>query len=328
MKKTNCQKVKLLKIMEILRRETDEDHLLKTGDICKRLVAMGITCDRRTLHIDMKDLNDQGYEIMSELVDHERAYYVADRNFDIPELKILIDAVQAASFITDKKTTELIDKIADLGGGNRADVLKSSLVNFNTRKHTNESVFYVVDRLEDAILKNKKVIFKYFDIDENGERIYRKNGHHYKAEPVTLIFSEDNYYMLSYYSAKKSTTNYRIDRMESVEIIDEDISETAKELRGNVAGYTGSVFKMYKGEPTEITLQFSNELLGPVYDKFGEDTIMQRIGEDTVTATVAAQISPTFWGWIFQFGGKMTISEPAKWKKEYKKQAEALINAI
>lgn len=310
MPQENCQKIKLLKIMEILRQETDEDHPLKTGEICDRLVAMGITCDRRTLHRDMKLLNDFGYEVMSPLIGHERAYYVEDRSFSVPELKILIDAVQAASFITEKKTTELIDKIAALGGGNRAAILKDNIVHFNQRKHRNESIYYNVDELENAIQKNKKVIFRYFDLDENGQRVYRKDGHHYIAEPVALVFSEDNYYLISYNSKHEATTNYRVDRMDNVESIDDAITDKAKILRGSVSGYTDTVFKMFNGPTKTIMLQFDNSLLGAMYDKFGENIKIQRVNDLECSVEVTVQISPTFRGWLYQFGNKMRITEP------------------
>lgn len=319
MPQENCQKIKLLKLMEILRQETDEDHPLKTTAICEKLVSMNISCDRRTLHKDMKVLNDHGFEVMSLLIDHERAYYVADRSFSVPEIKILIDAVQAASFITEKKTAELIDKIADLGGSNRAAILKDNIVHFNTRKHHNEAIYYDVDSLEEAIRTDKKVIFRYFDIDENGQRVYRRDGHHYVVEPVALVFNEDNYYVVSYSSRFDGTANYRVDRMDQVEIIDEDITEKARELRESVAGYKESVFKMYGGEMNDITLQFDQKLVGAVYDKFGEDTTMLRVNDTTCSATVKIQVSPTFWGWLFQFGDQMKIVKPENIKDEYRK---------
>lgn len=325
MPQENCQKIKLLKIMEILRQETDEDHPLKTGEICDRLVAMGITCDRRTLHRDMKLLNDYGYEIMSPLISHERAYYIEDRSFSVPELKILIDAVQAASFITEKKTTELIDKIAALGGGNRAAILKDNIVHFNTRKHRNECIYYNVDTIEEAILTDRKIIFRYFDIDENGERVYRREGHHFVVEPVALVFNEDNYYLVTYSTRHEGTANYRLDRMDNVQIIDEDITDKAKEVRESIGGYTESVFKMYGGQNEDVTLQFDHKLIGVVYDKFGEGTKMLRINDTECVAAVKAQISPTFWGWLFQFGDRMIINSPETLKEEYKNQAAALL---
>ena len=320
MAKDNCQKIKLLKLMEILRQETDEQHPLRAKEICNRLLALGITCDRRTLTKDIALLNEQGFEVMSTMISHEKGYYIEDRSFSVPELKILIDAVQAASFVTEKKTAELIEKIAALGGSHCAEILKSNMVSFNTRKHSNESIYYNVDYLEDAIEQKKKVIFYYFDLDANGNKVYRKDHHHYVVEPIGLVFNEDNYYLMIYSARHDNTANYRVDRMDSVEIIDEDISEKALELRQSVAGYTEQAFKMYGGQPVQITLQFSNKLIGAVYDRFGEGTKMIPIGDDECAATVMVQISPTFWGWLFQFTDQMRIISPEPIIQQYQEQ--------
>ncbi len=322
--KENRQKIKLLKLIELLRQETDELHPLSTNEICNRLIAMGISCERRTLSKDIALLNEQGFEVMWCRVGKEKGYYVEDRSFSIPEIKILIDAVQAANFITEKKSVELIDKISALGGSNRADILKSNLVCFNTRKHSNETIYYSVGYLEDAIQQKNKVLFRYFDLDEHGEKIYRRDGHRYVVEPVALVFHEDNYYVVVYSGKHNGTANYRVDRMDSVEVIDEPVSSKALALRNEVAGYTERVFKMYGGEAIDITLQFDSALIGTVYDKFGEDTKIIRLNESTCVATVNVQISPTFWGWIFQFAGKMIITSPESVIKKLKKHIEQL----
>lgn len=320
------QKIKLMKIMEILRQETDEERPMTKVELSARLVAMNVSCSPRSLIRDIKLLNEQGYEIMERLIGHEKGYYVCDRSFSVPELKILIDAVQAASFVTDKKTGELVDKIAGLGGSHRAAILKGNLVKFNTRKHTNETIYYTVGFIEDAIQRNKKIIFKYFDLDENRQKVYRRDGHHYVVEPVALVFNEDNYYLVVYSSRHDGTANYRVDRMEVVEIIDEEITEVAKQMRDSLAAMTESSFKMYGGQPVNVVLEFDDKLIGVVYDKFGEDTTMRRTGEHTCMAAVTVQISPTFFGWLFQFGDKMTIISPTSLKEEYTKQAAALLN--
>ena len=170
MAQENWQKYKLLKLLELLRQETDEQNPLPTSAICNRLAEMGISCERRTLTKDIAVLNELGYEVMWNWVGKEKGYYIEDRSFSVPELKILIDAVQAASFITEKKTAELIDKIAELGGTHKADILKSNMVCFNTRKHSNESIYYNVGFLEDAIQQQKKVIFYYYDLNDNAEQ--------------------------------------------------------------------------------------------------------------------------------------------------------------
>ena len=325
MERENCQKIKLLKLYELLCQETDEQHPLTTMNIVDRLAQMGISCERRTVAKDMAILNEQGYEVMVRWVGKEKAYYVEDRSFSVPELKVLIDAVQAASFITGKKTEEMIDKIASLGGSHRAEILKSNMVCFNTRKHSNETIFYSVGYLEEALLERKKVIFRYFDLDENGEKLYRRDGHHYVVEPVGLVFNEDNYYLMVYSARHDGTANYRVDRMDSVEIIDEPITEKALRLRDTVDCFTEQAFKMYGGQPVDITIQFDSKLIGVVYDKFGEDTKMIRLDSGNCVATIKVQVSPTFWGWIFQFGKQLCILSPDEMINEYKNKAAMLI---
>jgi len=328
MARENFRKIKLLQLLEMLRRNTDEQHPMSTSSIISGLAQMEITCDRRTLAQDIATLNDLGYEIMTTIVGHEKAYYVEDRNFSIPELKILIDAVQASSFITEKKSEELINKIASLAGSHRAEVLKRNMVCFNTRKHSNERIFYNVNDLEDAILRQKKVLFRYFDLNENGERVYRRDGHRYVVEPIALVFNEDNYYLTCYSSRHDSTSNYRIDRMDSVEVIEEDCCEKAIALRDQVATYTEQAFKMFGGQLEDIVLEFDRGLIGVVYDKFGESVKMMPSGENKIIATVKVMISPTFWGWLFQFGNQMKIISPSSAVSMYAEKAQSIVNGI
>ena len=324
MAQENWQKYKLLKLLEMLRQETDEEHPLPTSAICSKLGEMGISCERRTLTKDIAVLNELGYEVMWSWVGKEKGYYIEDRSFTVPEIKILIDAVQAASFITDKKTAELIDKIAELGGSHKADILKSNMVRFNTRKHSNESIYYNVAFIEEALQQHKKVSFRYFDLNENGEKVYRRDRREYIVEPVALVFNEDNYYLMAYSAKYDGTANYRVDRMDRVEIVEEHISEQARELRGGLDDYTEQVFKMYGGQQEDIVLEFDAKLIGVVYDKFGEDTKMIRSSDDKCVATVRVQISPVFWGWLFQFAGQMRILSPDHVIEGYRNHAALL----
>lgn len=311
MARDNHRKIKILKLLEILRQKTDELHPMTTNQLVTELGAMEIPCDRRTLSQDIATLNEAGYEVMSAMVGHEKGYYVADRRFSIPELKILLDAIHAAAFITEKKSEELIGKVADLAGTYRAEVLRRNMVCFNTRKHSNEHIYYTVDVLEEAILTNRKVIFRYFDLNEKRERVYRKEGHHYVVEPVALVYNEDNYYLMVYSARHDNTGTYRIDRMDAVELIDEPICDKAISLRSTMDEHTEQTFKMFAGPVEDIVLQFPSKLIGPVYDKFGEDTQMMRSGENII-ATVKVQVSPTFYGWVSQFGEEMKILSPEK----------------
>lgn len=321
MARENFRKIKLLKLLEMLRQNTDEQHPLPTSSIIASLAQMEITCDRRTLAQDIATLSNLGYEIMTTTVGHEKAYYVEDRNFSIPELKILIDAVHASSFITEKKSEELINKIASLAGSHRAEVLKRNMVCFNTRKHSNERIFYNVNDLEDAILRQKKVLFRYFDLNENGERVYRRDGHRYVVEPVALVFNEDNYYLTCYRSRHDSTSNYRIDRMDSVQVLDDPCCEKAIALRNQVAEYTEQAFKMFGGQAEDIVLEFDRSLIGVVYDRFGESTKMINTSDTKCIAPVKVQVSPVFWGWLFQFAGEMAIISPSDLAEQYRNRA-------
>lgn len=322
MVRDNYRKVKLIKLLELLRQNTDEQHPMTNNQVCAEMEHMGIPCDRRIITQDVIVLNDLGYEVMTTMIGHEKAYYVEDRSFSLPELKILIDAVQASSFITEKKSRELIAKIAALGGSHRAQVLQRNMVCFNTRKHSNEKILYTIDALEEAILTQKKIIFLYFDLDEKGERVYRREGHHYVVEPVALVFNEDNYYLTCYSSRHDSTSNYRVDRMDGVKIIEESCCEKAVALRDQVASYTEQAFKMFSGQLEDVVLEFERGVIGAVYDKFGESVHMMPNGDNHIVATVKVRISPTFWGWIFQFGKHMRILSPAHVVAEYDQKLE------
>ena len=168
-------------------------------------------------------------------------------------------------------------------------------------------------------------LFRYFDLDEYGEKVYRREGHRYVVEPVALVFHEDNYYLMVYSAKHDSTANYRVDRMDHVEIVDEAISEKALTLREGIDSYTEQAFKMYGGQLVNVVLEFDDKLIGVVYDKFGEDTKMIRAGDKCI-ATVKVQISPVFWGWLFQFGGQMIVISPAEVAEKYRSQVNQLVD--
>lgn len=330
----NMQKIKLLKLYELLRNETDESHPISRRDLCNRLNELGISSNVRTLSKDIEVLQENGFEVMSYLKDKERFYYIPEHELSIPEIKILIDAVQAASFITEKKTAELVEKVAALAGSHCAELLKKNMVCFNTRKHTNEAVLYTVDSIEDAIIRKKKIAFNYFHLNEKAEREYvltptgRKKR--YYVEPVALVFNEDNYYLMGYMARHPGkTANYRIDRIDHIEVVEESVlSDEALEKINTVAEFTEQAFKMFGGELEEVALQFDKTLVGPVFDKFGEGTPMMTANDTTCAATVHVQISPTFFGWLAQFGNKMHVISPANVIEQFKEHIKQIVKTI
>ena len=317
----NQRKIKLVKLLEILRYETDEQHPLTTRELCDKLADLGIPCDRKVLYQDIALLNEEGYEVMILQQGHNKAYYVADRNFSVPELKILMDAVQAASFITESKTAALMDKIASLGGTHEAELLKSSMICFNTRKHSNEAIYYNVNALEDAIRNRVKASFCYFDLSEKGKRVFRKKGERYEVEPLALIFHNDNYYLICFDDKNEDgKATYRVDRMDGVETEEKPISAEAAEAlsTSDFAAYTEQAFAMFGGPAQKVVLEFDDSLINPVLDKFGEDAVMRRVRKGVLKATVSVQESPMFFGWLAQFPGKMKILYPEGLAEKYR----------
>lgn len=247
MRKDNKQKIKLLQLHEMLHQESSPDHPLRTAVICQKLKDIGITCDRRTLSLDIKVLRSFGFDIREVMIGHEKGYFVEKRSFSVAELKIMIDAIQAASFITKEKTDDLVKRIAAIGGTRQLEILKSNTVCFNTRKHTNEGIYSNVEVLEKALNAKTKASFYYFDKDEKGERIYRKNKKRYVVEPMALIFNEDNYYLMCFSTKYDGITNYRLDRMEDVRKEDEPVSPGAIIDDSDNSEYTKQVSKCTEG---------------------------------------------------------------------------------
>lgn len=316
----NCQKIKLVKLVELLMNETDEQHPMGTNTICERLRAMGITCERRTVRKDMQLLNAYGIEVMETHVVHQKGFYIEDRIFSVPELKVLIDSVQAATFITEKKTEELTKKLAKLGGMHRAESLENSAVRFHAKKHSNETVFYAVDYIHRSINNGKRISFRYFDLDENGERVLRYGGGEITVDPMALIYNNDRYYLMAYNEAHAGLVNYRIDRMENVQETEADIIPAARSCKVDPAEFAEQTFKMFGGEKRTVTLEFENKCIGSVFDHFGESTKITKLEENKYTATVEVRVSPTFYGWVFQFGGGMRIKAPEDVLAAYREQ--------
>lgn len=311
MKGEKTNKIKLLKLWELLSHETDPEHPMGTPEILKRLSDMGIECDRRTLYDDIKTLCAYGYEIECTR-GASNEYSVDNDSFDMTELRILMDAVQAAGFITEKKTQELVDKIASLAASQRAEVLKQNIVAFNTAKNTNEHIYYSVNEIANAINAHKKIEFTYFNYDTSRQRVYRrdKDGQIkvYKVSPYATVFSDDKYYLVCYDDKHGDMSHYRVDRMERVKMLDEDISRSASAEKFDIKSHKKQVFSMFTGERKRVTLEAEESLIDVIFDKFG-DIKMKNKG-DKVIFEAEVQISPTFIAWCCSFGNRMRVVSP------------------
>ena len=326
MKQENAYKIKLLKLLEILRQDSDEDHYIGTTELIDKLADMGIVCDRRTLYKDIEVLNNFGYEVICEKSPGKpNCYCVADRSFDVPELRILMDAVQASSFITPSKTEILLDKIADLGGSHRAELLQSNIVRFNTTKSTNENIFYAISEINAAIENNKKVSFEYFDFNEKHERVYRKERKRYFVNPMATIFDDDNYYLIAYYAKHPGVVHYRIDRMDMVEMVENQNRDIYNGEPIDLKHHKKTIFGMFQGEEQEVDFMANKSLLDVIFDVFGDSARLEPVGENSVRFKASVQISPTFYGWCLSFGDKLQVVGPNEVVEKIK---EYVINLV
>ena len=330
----NGNKIILLKLWEYLHNETDMEHPVSRIELAEKLGTQGVPCHVRTVSRGVETLIELGYEVESFMRNHERYYYMPDKGFETAELKIMMDAVHGANFITENKTKTLIDKIASLGGSHRRELMKRSMKDFNAHKHSNEGILYNVDAIETALEKKRKISFFYFYLDENRKRAFalRQNGDrkHYTVDPIALIISDDNYYLITYNEKyPNTTTNFRVDRMFQVEVVpDSEQSEEAAAMAKIVKEYTRQTFKMQPGDLTKVTLQFKRDLLGPVYDQFGENTKVRAVDDDTLSISVQLRVSKTFFGWLAQFDDRMWIVEPERVREKYRDHIEAILAGI
>lgn len=318
----NGNKIILLKLWEYLHNETDEDHPVSRIELAEKLGTQGVPCHVRTISRGVETLAELGYEIISFMKNHERYYYMPDKGFETAELKIMMDAVHGANFVTEKKTSVIIDKIARLGGSHRRELMRRSMKDFNAHKHSNEEILYNVDAIETALEKKKKISFSYYYLNEHHERVYRLHDGElarYVVDPIALIISDDNYYLITYNDRYAgSTANYRVDRMSRVEVVkDSELSKDAAAMAKIVKEYTRQTFKMQSGDLTKVTLQFKRVLLSPVYDQFGENTKVRAVDDDTLSITVQLRVSRTFFGWLAQFDNRMWIAEPESVREAY-----------
>lgn len=312
MKKENAYKIKLVKLLEILRQDSDEDNYLTTGYLLKKLAEEGIECDRRTLYVDIDLLNSYGYEVLCEKsIGKPNKYCVADRSFDVSELRILMDAVQASKFITEKKTDKLLEKIADLAGSHKAELLQSNVVDFNTAKSDNENIFYSISEINGAIEKGKKVSFEYFDYNYKHERVLRRDGKRYYVNPLATVFADDNYYLIAYYAKHEGVVHYRIDRMDHVEIVENQPIDRYKGEKFDLKKHKKTVFAMYQGEKETVEFVADESILVPIFDTFSKNVKLYPLGSGKYRFKASVQLSPVFYGWCMSFGDKLKITAPA-----------------
>ncbi len=309
MEKINSRKIKLLKIWEILNRETDEGNPMSTPTLIARLGEMGIEVDRKILYSDIKLLIANGYDIKQTRTT-SNGYYVVDRSFDIPEIRVLMDAVQAASFITPKKTKGFVSRIAQLAGDKKAEVMEKNTVEFHTPKSDNEKIFYSVDAIGSAIEQHHQISFLYFDFDIKHNRVYRKDKRRYVVNPLSTVFSMDNYYLMCFDDRHPGIAHYRIDRMDDVRIEETPITESEESKQFDLSRHKRQLFGMFNGDDERVTFQAEKKLVDHIFDRFGDDVEIAYGENDIVVFSVDVKISIPFLGWCCSFGKMLKVTSP------------------
>lgn len=277
------------------------------------LSKLGISAERKSVYDDLECLQMYGIDICMKKT-RTTDYFVASRDFELPELKLLVDSVQASKFITHKKSMELISKIEKLTSHENAKKLQRQVFVTNRVKTMNEKIYYNVDRIHEAIAENKQITFKYFDLDVNKKKVYRKEGNLYIESPVSLTWDDENYYLITYKEKYGSYTNFRVDKMEGIELIDKE--RLLADNNFDVSLYSKTKFQMFNGEETDVSIQFINELVGVVYDRFGTDIPIDKSDDKHFVCRVKVALSPQFLSWIISFGNRAKIISPDFVKKE------------
>ncbi|MBR4017364.1 MAG: WYL domain-containing transcriptional regulator [Oscillospiraceae bacterium] len=265
-----------------------------------------IACDRKTVYSDVAALQDYGVDIVS-IPGKNGGYYIASRNFELPELKLLIDAVQSSRYLTEKKSKELIEKLLTQCNEQDARLMKRNIMVSGRVKSMNETIYYSVDTIHEAITQNKQITFRYFDWDFGGKRKYREKA--YVASPYGLCQDNENCYLLAL-SDRHGITSYRVDRMIDIRLLDTPRTPCA-ELSGKaLLEHANRLFQMFAGDAVDVKLHFHNSLLNVVIDRFGKDTMLIPDGEEFFNFTVRVAVSPMFLSWIMGFGNKAKVLYP------------------
>ena len=305
--KLSHQKLKMMYLAKILMEKTDEEHTITVPEMISELAKLGISAERKSIYDDLEYLELFGLDICSNKT-RTTNYYIASRDFELPELKLLVDSVQASKFITRKKSMELISKIEKLTSHENAKKLQRQVFITNRVKTVNEQIYYNVDKIHDAIAANKQITFKYFDIDVNKKKVYRKSGDLYKESPVSLTWDDENYYLITYKEKYDNYVHYRVDKMEMIELTEEDRVLSDKPF--DLSAYSKTMFQMFGGEETDVSIKFENELVGVVFDRFGADVPIVKSDENHFICHVKVAVSPHFLSWIISFGNRAEILSP------------------
>ena len=310
MPKSPNQKLKLPVLLRFLQRQSDEKHPVTVQQMIEELARFDISAERKSLYDDLEALRAFGADIIS-VRGKNPGYYLGQRDFELAELKLLVDSIQSSKFVTQRKTLALIRKLEGLCSVHDAQLLERQVYVRGRVKSMNESVYYNVDAVSDAISRDRMIRFRYFEFTVSGERRYRRGGACYQLSPYALIWDDENYYLLAWDSREEKLKHYRVDKMAQITALEEPREGKEAFQAVDMSSYSQKVFGMFTGETHAVRLRFARHLAGAVIDRFGKDVMLVPDGEEHFTVTVEAVVSPQFYAWVFGFGTEAEILSPA-----------------
>ena len=318
------QKLKLLYLEKILREETGAHRGLTMKEIIHRLNEYGVNSERKTLYADIEELRNFGMDILKEQVGKRVEYSSPVSDFELPELKLLVDSVQSAKFITERKSRSLIRKLENLAGKEDAKHLHRHVLVFGRVKTENERIYYSVDMLHEAINSGRQVRFHYYRWNIRKKLEPRNDGSWFRVSPWHMMWDDENYYLVAFDSKSGIIKHYRVDKMMDIEILDQKREGKEQFSKFDAARYSKSLFGMFGGEIIHVTLEGRNELVGVVIDRFGKDIMIVPKDDDHFTAVVEVAASPHFFGWVFSIGEGLRITAPEAVVKQVQTEVERL----
>lgn len=317
MPKSFRQKLKLLYILRTLYERSDQEHPVKVEELVRELDSYGIQAERKSVYDDLDALADFGIDVR-----HRRGkpsgYYIGTRQFEMAELKLLVDAVQASRFISHKRSNELIRKLEGLAGRPQAAQLQRQVFVANRVKTVNDNVYYNVDLIYRAIAANVKISFQYYEWTVTKHQRLRKGGARYVISPWALTWEEENYYMIGFDGQAEIIKHYRVDKMLNMNV-EKSLREGQELMRDfDTAQYTRGTFGMFGGTQEQVELLCENRLIGVMIDRFGQDRIIRRIDEEHFSIRVTVSVSGQFFGWLAGIGSGIRIAAPQKVADQYR----------
>ena len=325
----NASKLKTLMVYKYLNQYSDEDNPLSTTDLIAMLAEDGISCERKSIYSDVSALKQIGIDIIS-VTSPKRGFFIASRTFQVPEVRLLIDAVNSAGFITPKKSEELINKLKALLSEGQSKDISPQVYSEDVNKCDNEQIYIIIDQLDEAINNGKQVKFTYStrNIDKENKKSYTSKT--FIVSPYAMLWKNDRYYLVCNKSTHDNLMNLRLDRIKKVEILDDPVRNLREvsdyEFEFNAADYSSKMFNMFSGEFGKVKLLCELDMREQIVDRFGKKAPLTAVDVDHFETEIEAAISDGFVSWVMQFGDKIKVVEPAFLAEKIKEKAQIIAN--